>query len=180
MKEKRTARTRSQPPAPIGVHVSEQEAKILVTLEKNARVSFSDLADSVGLSKSPTWSRVRGLQARGVITGFRAVIDPAAIGLEIHAFVQVKIRSAMSKDFEIALLRHSAVLETYSTAGQADYLLHVLVANVSELDSLLRNDISRMPGVENLATTVGLKTIKQRGYIMECASREERTSRTKR
>jgi Lrp/AsnC family transcriptional regulator, leucine-responsive regulatory protein len=99
------------------------------------------------------------------------VIEPAAIGLQIHAFVLVTIQSTLSRELETALLRHVAVLECHTIAGQADYLLHVLVPSVADLDALLRTDISRMPGVEHVSTTVGLKTIKSRGYIMDCVSR---------
>lgn len=147
-----------------------QDAGILARLERDGRLSYADLGEHVGLSKSPTWSRVRALEERGVITGYRAIVDPAAIGLEIHAFVQVTIRSTMSREFEQAVVRHAAVLECYTTAGQADYLLHVLVTNVAALDTLLRNELSRMPGVEHVSTTVGMKTIKARGYVTECAA----------
>lgn len=149
-----------------------QDVAILAHLERDGRLSYADLGEHVGLSKSPTWGRVRALEERGVITGYRAIVDPAAIGLDIHAFVQVTIRSTMSREFEQAVVRHSAVLECYTTAGQADYLLHVLVPNVAALDTLLRNELSRMPGVEHVSTTVGMKTIKPRGYVTECAQHE--------
>lgn len=147
-----------------------QDLAILSHLERDGRLSYADLGEFIGLSKSPTWSRVRALEARGAISGYRAIVDPAALGLDIHAFVQVTIRSTVSRDFEHAVVRHASVLECYTTAGQADYLLHVLVPNVAALDTLLRNDLSRMPGVEHVSTTVGMKTIKARGYVTECAA----------
>lgn len=150
--------------------LGRQDAEILARLERDGRLSYADLGEHVGLSKSPTWSRVRALEERGVITGYRAIVEPAAIGLDIHAFVQVTIRSTMSREFEQAVVRHAAVLECYTTAGQADYLLHVLVPNVAALDTLLRNELSRMPGVEHVSTTVGMKTIKARGYVTDCAA----------
>lgn len=147
-----------------------QDAEIVALLERDGRLSYAELGERIGLSKSPTWTRVRALEASGVITGYRAVVDPAAIGLDIHAFVQVTIRSTMSREFEQAIVRHASVLECYTTAGQADYLLHVLVPSVAALDTLLRNELSRMPGVEHVSTTVGMKTIKPRGYVTECAA----------
>lgn len=150
-----------------------RDAEILSLLERDGRLSYADLGERIGLSKSPTWSRVRALEERGAITGYRAVVDPAVIGLDIHAFVQVTIRSTMSREFEQAVVRHASVLECYTTAGQADYLLHVLVPNVAALDTLLRNELSRMPGVEHVSTTVGMKTIKPRGYVTECARAKE-------
>jgi Lrp/AsnC family transcriptional regulator, leucine-responsive regulatory protein len=148
---------------------------LLVALEQDGRLSHAELALVTERSKTATWSRVRELETRGVIAGYRADIDPAAVGLDIHAFVQVTIRSTLHAEFEQAVLRHWAILECYTTAGQADYLLHVLVADVSTLDSLLRTELSRMPGVERITTTVGLKTIKRRGMIMPCVRAEGRS-----
>jgi Lrp/AsnC family leucine-responsive transcriptional regulator len=145
------------------------EQRILSALEKDARLSFSELGAQVGLSKTPAWARVRDLEQRGLISGYHAEIAPAALGLEIHAFVHVTIRSVASDAFEGAVKTHPAVLECYTTAGDADYLLHVLVASASSLDSLLRFELSRMPGVESISTTVALKTIKPRGFVMDCA-----------
>lgn len=142
---------------------------LLKTLEGDARISFNALAEEVGLSKTPSWARVRELERQKVITGYRAEIDPARVGLELHAFVQVTITATRHADFESAVLRHKSVLECYTTAGQADYMLHVLVSGITALDELLRKDISRLPGVQQLVTTVGMKTIKHRGSIMECA-----------
>jgi Lrp/AsnC family leucine-responsive transcriptional regulator len=145
------------------------DTSILKALESNARLSFNDLAEAVGLSKTPTWARVRELERQKVITGYHAHIDPARVGLELHAFVQVTIAAPRHGDFENAVLRHKSVIECYTTAGQADYLLHLLVSGITALDELLRAEISRMPGVQRLITTVGMKTIKQHGSIMECA-----------
>jgi Lrp/AsnC family leucine-responsive transcriptional regulator len=145
------------------------DVTILKALESDGRLSFSDLADEIGLSKTPSWARVRELEKQKVITGYRAQIDPARVGLELHAFVQVTITATRHTDFEAAVLRHKSVLECYTIAGQADYILHLLVPGISALDGLLRTEISRMPGVQRLQTTVGMKTIKQRGSIMECA-----------
>ncbi len=142
---------------------------LLKTLEGDARISFNALAEEVGLSKTPSWARVRELERQKVITGYRAEIDPVRVGLELHAFVQVTITATRHADFESAVLRHKSVLECYTTAGQADYMLHVLVSGITALDELLRKDISRLPGVQQLVTTVGMKTIKHRGSIMECA-----------
>ncbi len=160
------------PPRPTReARAAAQDGALLSRLEHDGRISYSELGEAVGLSKSPAWERVRALESRGAITGYRAVIDPAAVGLQIHAFVQVTIRSSCAGEFEHALAAHPSVLECFSIAGQADYLLHVLVADVASLDTLLRSEIARLPGVERLSTMVGMKTIKARGYIMDCAAR---------
>lgn len=141
---------------------------LLNALERDGRVSYAQLAEAVDLSKTAAWARVRDLETRRVITGYRAEVEPTALGLDIHAFVQVTINSHLHSEFEEEVLRHASVLECYTTAGQADYLLHVLVADVATLDTLLRTEITQMRGVERISTTVGLKTIKRRGLIMPC------------
>lgn len=146
------------------------DRKILGILEKDARVSFTDLGEKIGLSKTPSWARVRELEKQNIIRGYRAELDPAQLGLGLHAFVQVTITAARHADFERAVVKHASVLECFTTAGNADYLLHVLVKGIDELDGLLRADIGHMPGVERLNTTVGMKIIKDRGLLTDCAA----------
>jgi len=144
------------------------ETAILRALEEDGRLSYAELGEKVGLSKSPCWSRVRDLEKRGLIKRYRAEIDPAAVGLELHAFVQVTIDSMKYAEFEAAVDRQPQVLQCFTTAGQADYLLHVLVRGISELDELLRARISRLPGAQRMVTTVCMKTIKHQGSLMAC------------
>jgi len=82
--------------------------------------------------------------------------------------VHVTLSSVQHVEFEAAVLQHPAVLQCFTTAGQADYLMHVLVAGITELDSLLRLEISQMPGVQRIETTVCMKTIKHRSSITGC------------
>jgi len=148
--------------------VDKIDRQIVTFLEEDARQSFADLGQKVGLSKTPCWHRVRDLERNGVIKGYRAEVDSAQLGLQVHAFVHVTISSPKHAEFESAATRHPAVLQCFTTAGQADYLMHVLVAGISELDQLLRMEISRMPGVQHLETTVCMKTIKHRAPMMGC------------
>jgi Lrp/AsnC family transcriptional regulator, leucine-responsive regulatory protein len=141
---------------------------ILTLLEDDARQSFAELGERVGLSKTPCWQRVRELERTGVIRGYRADIDSARLGLQVEAFVQVTLSSVQHAEFEAAVARHPAVLQCFTTAGQADYLMHVLVEGISELDRLLRLEISQLPGVQKIATTVCMKTIKHRAPITGC------------
>jgi Lrp/AsnC family transcriptional regulator, leucine-responsive regulatory protein len=142
---------------------------ILRALEADARLSFGDLADTIGISKTPCWNRVRALEKARVIAAYRAEIDPSQLGLELHAFVRVTLDGRRHAEFEAAVMRHRSVLECHATTGDGDYLLHVLVSGIAALDGFLRNEISCMPGVLRLHTTVGTKVIKGRSSILECA-----------
>lgn len=142
--------------------------QIVRLLEDDARASFAELGQQVGLSKTPCWQRVRELERRGLIRGYRTELDAEGLGLHVHAFVHVTINAARHAEFEAAAASHPSVLQCFTTAGQADYLMHVLVGEIAQLDQLLRMEIRRMPGVQKLETTVCMKTIKPRGPITGC------------
>ena len=142
---------------------------ILNILEKDGRLSFNSLAEQVNLSKTPSWTRVQTLERKKVITAYRAEINPAALGLDLHAFVGVRVAAEQQVAFEAAAKRHGSILECYAVAGDPDYMLHVLVPGVGALDELLRIQIASMPGVKGMLTTIALKEIKPRGLITECA-----------
>lgn len=144
------------------------DQKILTFLEENGRLSFAELGERVGLSKTPCWQRVRDMERSGVIKGYRADIDAGRLGLQVEAFVQVTLSSVQHAEFEEAVLGHPAVLQCFTTAGQADYLMQVVAAGIAELDGLLRLEISQMPGVQRIETTVCMKTIKRRAPITGC------------
>jgi Lrp/AsnC family transcriptional regulator, leucine-responsive regulatory protein len=144
------------------------DTAILRRLEEDARQSYADLGRRVGLSKTPCWHRVQALERQGAIRGYRAELDPPTLGLQVHAFVQATITATKYSEFEAAAGRHPSVLQCFTTAGEGDYLLHVLAPDIGALDGLLREEISRMPGVQRTVTTVCLKTIKHGGPIMGC------------
>lgn len=144
------------------------DRELVRLLEDDARVSFAELGQQVGLSKTPCWQRVRELEQRGLIRGYRTELDAEGLGLHVHAFVHVTINAAHHAEFEAAAASHPSVLQCFTTAGQADYLMHVLVGEIAQLDQLLRMEIRRMPGVQKLETTVCMKTIKPRAPITGC------------
>ena len=144
--------------------------KILAELESDGRMSFADLSDRVGLSKSPCWSRVRELENDGVIQGFGARINPAAVGLVVQCYAAVRISFEAHEAFEAAATAHPAIIECHTTAGDSDYLLRVFARSVEHLDELLRHDLSKLPGVHRLSTTVCLKTIKARASLTQWAA----------
>jgi len=141
------------------------DRRIVAELEQDARLSFADLAERVGLSISPCWTRVQALERAGVIRGYHARLDPAALGLAVQCFIQVMIRFGNHEAFEEAVLAHPAVLECHTTAGEGDYVLRVYARSVEHLDQLLRKEITKLPGVERSSTTICLKTTKSNGPL---------------
>ena len=143
------------------------DRNIASALESDGRMSFSDLAEQVGVSKSPCWNRVRALREAGVITGFGAHIDPAALGLGVQCYISVTIGFDAHADFERAVCAHPAITECHTTAGASDYLLRLFAHSVEQLDDLLRHEIAKLPGVQSSSTTICLKTIKSRSSLVE-------------
>ncbi|MEM1052405.1 MAG: Lrp/AsnC family transcriptional regulator [Pseudomonadota bacterium] len=143
--------------------------KIVSLLESDGRISFAELAERIGLSKSPCWNRVQRLRNDGVVTGYVAQLDPPSLGLGVLCHISITIGHNAHSDFEAAVCDHAAIMECYTTAGSSDYLLRVYASSVEHLDDLLRNDISKLPGVQSSSTTICLKTIKRSGSLAALA-----------
>jgi DNA-binding Lrp family transcriptional regulator len=136
------------------------DQKIVSALEADARLSFAALAEVVGLSKTPCWKRVKALEEAGVIRGYRTMLNPAQLGFGLEAFVQVSIDFELSEAFEAAVRKHPLIWRCHATTGDADYLLHVLAADMAALDRLLRQELSRLPGVRRTVTSMSTREIK--------------------
>jgi Lrp/AsnC family leucine-responsive transcriptional regulator len=149
--------------------VDKVDWAILEALEADGRESFAVIAERVALTKTPCWTRVQTLERDGAIKGYRAVIDPNSVGLKLTAFVEVTIEFGSRLAFERAVGEHPAIIECYTTAGEADYLLQVMTSDVERLDSLLREEVCRLPGVQRSSTTICLKRIKDNGPITRAA-----------
>jgi Lrp/AsnC family transcriptional regulator, leucine-responsive regulatory protein len=150
--------------------MDKTDRMILEVLEDDGRQTFAAIAERVSLSKTPCWARVQALERSGAIKGYRAVVDPYALGLTLTAFVEVTIEFGMRAAFERAVSQHPAIIECYTTAGEADYLLQIMTSDVERLDRLLREELSRIPGVERTATTICLKRIKDNGPVTQAAA----------
>lgn len=142
---------------------------IINLLEIDGRMSFAELAQEAGLSKTPCWSRVKRLREEGVITGFSAQLNPTALGLGVQCYISVTIRFDAHAEFEAAVCDHPAIVECHTTAGSSDYLLRLYATSVEHLDDLLRHEIAKLPGVQSSATTICLKTIKSGGSLSALA-----------
>jgi Lrp/AsnC family leucine-responsive transcriptional regulator len=140
---------------------------LLAALEKNGRQSFATLAELSGMSKTSVWSRVQTLEETGVIRNYRAVIDPALIGLKLTAYVNIMIDFSKRDSFEKSVMSNPAVVECFTTAGEADYIVRIICRDVSQLDNILRYNISLMPGVQRSTTIMCLKSIKQDASLVD-------------
>lgn len=150
----------------MGVSEGELDAydrKILAVLEEDGRITVTDLARKVGLSKTPCQVRMRRLVDTGVITGFRAVIDTAKIGLDHIAFTKVKLsdtREQALEMFNASVHKIPEVEECHMIASSFDYLLKVRTADIRRYRIVLGEKISSLPHVSSTSTFVAMETVK--------------------
>jgi Lrp/AsnC family leucine-responsive transcriptional regulator len=138
------------------------DVRILELLQANARETQVDIARDVGLAPSAVLERVRKLEARGVIRGYSASVDPRAMGLPLLAFVAVR-SDEVSADNRVAqtLAESPEVLEVHHVAGDDCYLVKVRARDAEHLGVLLRTRFARIPGVRSTRTTIVLETVKE-------------------
>lgn len=139
------------------------DRKILTALSENARISITDLADQIGLSKTPCSARVKRLEDEGVITGYRAVVDPVKLGMDHIAFVEVKLsdtRASALNAFGRAVLALQEIEQCHMIAGGFDYLLKVRTKNITTYRHFLGETLSSLPGVAQTSTYVAMEAVK--------------------
>ena len=146
------------------VDMDDFDRKILSILRRDGRITFTDLAQRVGLSKTPCQQRVRRLVDKGVITGFAAIVDPAKVGLDHAAFAEVKLsdtREAALKQFNAAVRAIPEVEECHMIASSFDYLLKVRTPDIRRYRIVLGEKISSLPHVASTSTFVAMETISE-------------------
>ena len=133
------------------------DRSILAAVARDGRATLSDISREVGLSVSSVQSRLRRLESRGAITGYRALIDPEAVGLPLSAFVEITPLDPRQPDDAPELLAHLEAIEAcHSIAGEASYMLFVRVASPRALEDLIRE--IRTAASVRTRTTVVLQT----------------------
>jgi Lrp/AsnC family leucine-responsive transcriptional regulator len=113
------------------------DERILAELQADGRLTMKALAERVGLSSPAMIERVRRLQDRGVITGYRAIVAPAALGRALTALIAASVDSAAQEAFLAAVRDDPAVAEVYRTTGESSHLVKVHVADPPALESLV-------------------------------------------
>ncbi|MFM9108176.1 MAG: Lrp/AsnC family transcriptional regulator [Chloroflexota bacterium] len=117
--------------------VDQLDEQILAALQAQGRLTMKALAEQVGLSSPAMIERVRRLEERGVIAGYRAVIQPAALGRPVTAMILVKVDRRSADDFLARMAEESAITECHRITGDSSYLLKVHVSDMAALESLI-------------------------------------------
>jgi DNA-binding Lrp family transcriptional regulator len=135
---------------------------ILAELQEDGRLTVTELADRVQLTAAPCHRRLRELERTGVITGYRAVVEPAAVGLGFEAIVSVTLDrgDAGTVDaFEAALAAIPQVRHAERLFGDPDYLLRAVACDLNDYAALRDQKLATLPGVRRLTSTIVMKRI---------------------
>jgi Lrp/AsnC family transcriptional regulator, leucine-responsive regulatory protein len=139
------------------------DTQILRTLQKEGRISIQDLSDRVGLSPSPVARRLRNLEESGIITGYAALIDEAALGFGIAVFVSVQLDKQVDEAlaaFEAAIAGFPEVVDCWLMTGNRDYMLRVATSGLAEFERFLVGRLARIPGVASIESSIPLRRVK--------------------
>lgn len=138
------------------------DKKILAELQVNGRLSLTDLAEKVGLSLSPCYRRVKILEESGVITGYRADLNLALIGLNFSTLVFVTLKNG-DKDsvlnFEKAVIEIPQITQAQRLFGDPDYLLQVVTHDLNSFQKLYDEKLAALPSVQRLTSTMVMKNV---------------------
>ncbi|MEP1200695.1 Lrp/AsnC family transcriptional regulator [Tateyamaria sp.] len=140
------------------------DQSILVALAEDGRMSITDLAARIGLSKSPTQARLRRLEKSGIIMGYRALLDPISLGLDHVAFVEVRLtdtRETALRAFNAAVQNVPEIEQAHMIAGNFDYLLKVRTRDMAQYRAFLGDVVSTLPNVAATSTFVAMEAVKE-------------------
>jgi Lrp/AsnC family transcriptional regulator, leucine-responsive regulatory protein len=137
--------------------------RILQELQNDGSLSNVELARRVHLSASPCLNRVRALESAGVIQGYVAIANPAALGLGLNVFINISLKTQSKESlahFEQRISEHDEVMECYLMTGDSDYLIRVAVANIAALEKFILEQLTPIPGIEKIRSGFALKQVR--------------------
>ena len=139
------------------------DRKILAILQDDCRITMQELAERVGLTASPCHRRVKILEEKGVIKRYIALVDQKAVGLPVSVFISIKLERQKEEDLERfakAISGWREVLECYLMTGHRDYLLRVVVSDLSAYERFLKQKLTRVSGISSIESSFALDQIK--------------------
>ena len=142
--------------------------KIIGILQEDATRSVQDVADEVGLTTNPCWRRMKRLEEQGVILRRVAVIDPAALGLGMTAFVRI-VTETHTKDwlqtFKRSVRQIPEISECHRMTGDVDYLLKITVRDLAHYDKVYQRILDLVPNLKDVSAAFSMERLKDGGII---------------
>ncbi len=143
--------------------LDDYERRILRELQRDGRQTVAEIAAKVGLSASPCWRRIDRLEREGVIRGRVALVDRRKVGLSAHIFAQMRLNAhgrANLDEFAAAIRGFPEVLDAYVLMGTTDFMLRIVARDIDAYERFFFDKLSRLPGVQEITSTVALSEIK--------------------
>ncbi|SDG47912.1 Lrp/AsnC family transcriptional regulator [Pelagibacterium luteolum] len=144
------------------------DRKILRAIQRDSARSMQDLGDLVGLSASACHRRLKSLEEKGYIAGYRAMLDRVRLGLSMQFFIEVSLVSQSDttlEAFEKAVKTIPEVLECHLMAGQSDYILRVVCEDATAFERLHRDLVARLPGIARVHSNMSIREVKSFGGL---------------
>ena len=140
--------------------LDELDQKILTLLIHNARMSYSDIGEQVGISRVAVKMRIRSLEERGVIEEYTTVINPQKISGAVSCYFEIELHPDSLQKVVEQLNSHPTVTQIYRVTGKNKLHVHAVAANQEELDQFIRETIDHLPGIEQISCNIILSRIK--------------------
>ncbi len=148
--------------------LDRHDVLLLTELQRDARQTVQQLAERVGLSSTPCWKRIKDLEAAGIVRGYTALVDREKVGLSLCVIAELNLtrhNEDVVRHFERAVAECPQIVSCYSTTGQADYVLKVLVRDIQAYEQFLHETAFKLPGVTHVRSSVVLKEVKAEGRL---------------
>jgi Lrp/AsnC family transcriptional regulator len=144
--------------------IDKVDRRILDLLQREGALSVAEVASRTGLSTTTCWRRIQNLEHTGVIKGRVALLNRAALGLDVTIFAHVKL-STQGRDaiaaFAEAIRERPEVLDCYTTMGEWDFMLRVVTRDIKAYEAFYLDHLSKLPNVQSINSSVTVTVIKE-------------------
>lgn len=145
------------------MNLDATDLRILTELQQDGSLTNIELARRVHLSPSPCLTRVKALEANGVIGRYVALVNPKQLGLNLSVFISISLKEQSKTalaEFEARIAEHDEVMECYLMTGDSDYLIRVAVADITALEKFILEQLTPIPGIEKIRSSFALKQVR--------------------
>jgi Lrp/AsnC family leucine-responsive transcriptional regulator len=145
------------------MNLDSTDLRILTELQQDSSLTNIELARRVHLSPSPCLTRVKALEASGVIGRYVALVNPKQLGLNLSVFISISLKEQSKTalaEFEARIAEHDEVMECYLMTGDSDYLIRVAVADITALEKFILEQLTPIPGIEKIRSSFALKQVR--------------------
>ncbi len=143
--------------------LGKQDIEILKLLQKDASISTATIAERINISQSPCWRRINRLEQEGIIRERVALLDRAALGMDVVVFATINLTGTGRQNleaFEREIVRHPEVMECYTMTGIWDYMLKIVTRDIRHYEDFVRNTLTESPAIRELHSHMAVTEIK--------------------